>query len=153
MSDRSGIFEVWNVPARGGPARQVTQGGGLRAQESPDGRFLYYANDVPQIYRRSLHGAPTETLVTTLPMGTHWGGHWTVGARGLYTLNVTEPASEGIEFLPFGSGSRARAIRVVSLTAPPAESASVFAVAPDESWLVWAQDDYRNSDIMLVKPR
>jgi Tol biopolymer transport system component/serine/threonine protein kinase len=153
MSDRSGIFEVWNVPARGGPATQVTQGGGLRAQESPDGRFLYYANDVPEIYRRSFHGAPTDALVTTLPMGTHWGGHWTVGARGLYVLNVKEPGSVGIEFLPFGPGSQARAMRVVSLTAPPAESASVFAVAPDESWLVWAQDDYRNSDIMLVKPR
>jgi Tol biopolymer transport system component len=152
-SDRSGIFEVWNVPSRGGPAAQVTQGGGLRAQESPDGRFLYYANDVPEVYRRSLRGAPSEELVTRLPIGTHWGGHWTVGARGLYTLNVQTPDRVGIDFLPFGSGGLARAVRVLSLTAPPADSVFVFAVAQDESWLVWAQDDYRNSDIMLLKPR
>jgi Tol biopolymer transport system component/serine/threonine protein kinase len=152
-SDRSGIFEVWNVPGRGGPARQVTQGGGLQAKESPDGRFLYYANDVPEVYRRALHGQPTETLMTRLPMGTHWGGHWTVGARGLYTLDVQTPDRMGIDFLPFGAGGLGRAVRIVSLTAPPADSVSVFAVAPDESWLVWAQDDYRNSDIMLLKPR
>jgi len=60
-------------------------------------------------------------------------------------------ARSAIDFLPFGSG--ARPIRVTSLTAPPARSVTVFSVAPDESWLVWAQDDYRNSDIMMVKQR
>lgn len=56
----------------------------------------------------------------------------------------------GIEFLPFGSAGRARAIRVASLMAPPTHHVTFFAVAPDESWLVWAQDDYRNSDIMML---
>ena len=152
QSDRSGIFEVWNVPAEAEPAAQVTQGGGLRAQESPDGRFLYYANDVPEVYRRSLHGAPTEELVTRLPTGTHWGGHWTVGARGLYTLNVQTPGRVGIDFLPFGPAARARDSGRVAHGAAR-ESVSAFAVAPDESWLVWAQDDYRNSDIMMIPHR
>jgi hypothetical protein len=141
------------MPSPGGPARQVTDGGGLRAEESRDGRFLYYANDVPEVYRRSLRGGPAEELVTKFPRGTHWGGDWTVGARGLYSLNLQVPGSAGIDFLPFGSVGRAGAIRVASFTASPADGVTVFAVAPDESWLVWAQDDYRNSDIMLIKPR
>jgi Tol biopolymer transport system component len=64
-SDRGGGFEVWNMPVRGGPATQVTQGQGLRAQESADGQFLYYSDDVPQVWRRPLRGASAEELVTT----------------------------------------------------------------------------------------
>ena len=162
MSDRSGGFEVWKMPIGGGAPTQVTHRGGFRAQESPDGRFLYYANDVPEVWRRPLNAsAASEELVTRFPTGTHWGGDWFVGARGLYSLSVGEPGAVEIDFLPFGppgppgpQGPRGtRAIRVASLTSPPARSVSVFAVAPDESWLVWAQDDYRNSDIMLVAPR
>jgi dipeptidyl aminopeptidase/acylaminoacyl peptidase len=151
MSDRSGRFEVWNMPVRGGPPTQVTQGGGLRAQESRDGRFLYYANDVPEVWQRPTHQASAERLVTTFPEGTHWGGSWVAGTRGLYYLNRHGPGPAAIDFLPFGSVNRARPIRVASLTAPPTDGVTVFAVAPDESWLVWAQDDYRNSDIMMVE--
>jgi sarcosine oxidase gamma subunit len=39
------------------------------------------------------------------------------------------------------------------MTAAPTHHVTVFAVAPDESWLVWAQDDYRNSDIMMLEHR
>jgi Tol biopolymer transport system component/serine/threonine protein kinase len=149
ISDRTGMFEVWSIAINGGTATRVTQGGGLRAQESPDGRFLYYANDVPEVWRRSLRTPASEELVTTFPTGTHWGGDWFPGARGLYFLNDQTPGSFSIDLLPFGA-RHADSIRVITLTAPPARSVSAFAIAPDESWLVWAQDDYRNSDIMMI---
>ena len=150
-SDRSGSFEVWNVSVRGGSPTRVTQGGGLRAQESADGRFLYYANDVPEVWRRPLPRAAAEELVTRFPKETPWGGQWSVGGRGLYYLNEHPAGPAAIEYLPFGSA--ARPSRVASLLAAPARSLTVFSVAQDESWLVWAQDDYRNSDIMMVKAR
>jgi dipeptidyl aminopeptidase/acylaminoacyl peptidase len=149
MSDRSGHFEVWSKPVRGGQATQVTRGGGLRAQVSPDGRFLYYANDVPEVWRRPMHQASAEELILTFPKGTHWGGDWVVGARGIYYLDQPGQGAS-VDFLPFGSTGRARATRVTSLPGQPTEGVTVFAIAPDESWLVWAQDDYRNSDIMMV---
>ncbi len=152
MSDRTGMFEVWNITVPGAVATQVTQGGGLRAQESADGASLYFANDVPQVWRRPLHARSPDQLVTTFPKGTHWGGDWVVGARGLYYLNDWTPGSVGIDFLPFGSASQ-RAVRVTSLAGPPSRSATAFAIAPDESWLVWAQDDYRNTDIMIIAHR
>jgi hypothetical protein len=145
------MWEVWNISTQGGPATRVTQGGGLRAEESRDGAFLYYANDVPQVWRRSLRARSPEELVTTFPTGTHWGGDWVVGARGLYHLNDQPPRTPGVEFLPFGSGSRAR--QVISLTGPQSRAVSTFAISPDESWLVWAQDDYRNTDIMMIAYR
>jgi hypothetical protein len=57
-----------------------------------------------------------------------------------------------IDFLPFGGPSR-RAVRIALLTAVAARTVSAFAIAPDESWLVWAQDDYRNTDIMMIAHR
>jgi serine/threonine protein kinase/Tol biopolymer transport system component len=152
MSDRTGMFEVWNITVPGAVATRVTERGGLRAQESADGAFLYYADDVPQVWRRSLGAASEDTLVTTFPKGTHWGGDWVVGARGLYYLNDWTPGGVGIDFLSFG-GANQSAVRVTSFTGPPARSATAFAVAADESWLVWAQDDYRNIDIMIIAHR
>jgi len=152
-SDRSGNFEVWNVPVAGGAATRVTQHSGLRAQESADGRFLYYANDVPEVWRRPLHAAAAEELITTFPVGTHWGGDWVVGGHGLYFLNEHVSGTATIDYLPFGAAGRVASIQVASLTARPARSVSVFSVARDESWMVWAQDDYRNSDIMMVEQR
>ncbi len=151
-SDRAGTFEVWNAPIAGGTPTRVTQGGGLRAEESRDGNFLFYANDVPQVWRRALRGPPAEVLMTTFPKAMHWGGDWTVGARGLYYLNDLVPGTVGIDFLAFGAIAM-RPIRVTSLSAPPSRGVSVFDVAPDESWLAWAQDDYRNSDIMMIAQR
>ena len=57
-----------------------------------------------------------------------------------------------IDFLPFG-GRSPRPVRVALLTASAGRSVSTFAIAPDESWLVWAQDDYRNTDIMMIAQR
>jgi hypothetical protein len=139
------------MPVSGGAGTQITHGGGLRAQESHDGRFLYYANDVPQVWRRALHERSAEELVMTFPAGTHWGGNWVVGGRGIYYLTEQGPGPVSIEYLPFGPVGQARPIRLAELTAPPTSAVTVLAVAPDESWLVWSQDDYRNSDIMMVE--
>jgi Tol biopolymer transport system component/serine/threonine protein kinase len=152
ISDRGGAFEVWTMAIRGGVATQVTKGGGLRAQESADGRFLYYANDVPEVWRRPLRPPSAESLIITFPKGTNWGGDWIAGARGLYYISEHPPGPAGIDYLPFGADHQ-RAIRLVSFTAPAGSGVSSFAVSPDESWLVWAQDDYRNTDIMMVPQR
>jgi Tol biopolymer transport system component len=150
LSDRAGGFDVWSVPVGGGAAVRVTQGTGLRAQESRDGRFLYYANDVPEVWRRPLGHPSSSELITRFSEGTHWGGDWVAGAHGIFYLNEDGPGPATIDFLPFGSVDRARATRVATLTARPTHHVTVFAVAPDESWLVWAQDDYRNTDIMML---
>jgi hypothetical protein len=146
------MWEVWNIPADAGVATQVTRGGGLRAQESRDGAYLYYANDVPQVWRRSLRTPSSDELMTTFPKGTHWGGDWVVGAGGLYVLNDRQPGTVAIDFLSFG-GPHSQPVRAALLSAAPARNVKAFAIAPDESWLLWAQDDYRNTDIMMIAQR
>jgi hypothetical protein len=97
--------------------------------------------------------------IARFPADTHWGGDWIITARGLYFLNAQLPSGRAIEFLPFrfsrpGTApgeviGTARPVRVAFPTARAAERASV-SVAPDESWLVYSQEDYSSRDIMLL---
>ena len=88
---RSGDFELWKVPAdaedeNAEPVR-ITQNGGMEAEESPDGRYLYYAKRfVPGLFRMPLGvpGAVGEERV--LDFGGE--GRWQLGARGIYVLDV-----------------------------------------------------------------
>jgi len=52
-SNRTFAYEMWKMPAVGGPAVQVTHKGGFHGLESPDGRFLYYAKspNLPGLWR------------------------------------------------------------------------------------------------------
>jgi hypothetical protein len=157
----------------------MTTGGGLRAQESSDGAFLYYSNDVPEIWRRSLRpsapqaqnaqtqqprsaqqsqNAPnvtnaangTDTRVMMLPRDAHWGGEWIAGERGIYYVNQQSAAGMAIELMPFRPAGRARPIRILPLTAPPSGGA-VFSISPDESWMAWSQEDHRAADILMIE--
>ena len=94
----------------------------------------------------------TDELITTFPQGTHWGGDWVVGASGLYVLDDRQPGTVAIDFVSFG-GPHSRRIRAAVLSAAPPRNVKAFAIAPDESWLAWAQDDYRNTDIMMIAHR
>ncbi|MBL8221462.1 MAG: PD40 domain-containing protein, partial [Bryobacterales bacterium] len=65
-SDQNGGWEVWKSPADGkGPARQVTTGGGFRAEESSDGNWLYYAKREPKsgLWRMPLSGGEEEQVL------------------------------------------------------------------------------------------
>jgi Tol biopolymer transport system component/DNA-binding winged helix-turn-helix (wHTH) protein len=187
MSDRSGQSEIWRAPLLGGPATRVTNGGGMRAQESPNGETLYFSTDTPEISstdtpeisarpretsaRRVPTPTPTPTqVVFRFPPDAHWGGEWDITARGLYYLNDRAAAGATIDFLPFrspgaiavsragagsasgsawlGAGGRTPS-HIASFTAQPSRGVS-FSIAPDESWLVFSQEDYRNQDIMLL---
>src|SRR5690348_15880151 len=41
-SDRTGVFQIWKVPASGGDAVQLTTNGGFMPEDSPDGAYVYY---------------------------------------------------------------------------------------------------------------
>ncbi len=86
-SYRTGAWELWKVPASGGRPSQVTRGGGLRAPESSDGRFLYYSKSPPAIWRRPVNGGE-ETFVLQLPTLPAWGGEWTLVPSGIYFQKV-----------------------------------------------------------------
>jgi Tol biopolymer transport system component len=149
MSDRSGAREIWKVPAVGGPAVQVTKGGGVKAWESRDGRFLFYSTAparAPAIWRMPVSGG-TPTLVLNFPEGTSWGGEWVLTDSGIYWVNREASPRPAIEFLSFVTGSVTRAVTPLGAY----DTGSGFSVSPDGRWLVFTQREYSSSDIMMME--
>src|SRR5882672_10753157 len=63
-SNRTGRYEVWRVPSRGGKQTKVTTNGGVAPFESPDRRFIYYVKGLERggIWRVPVEGGD-ETFV------------------------------------------------------------------------------------------
>ena len=56
---RSGRAEVWKTPLESCDPVRVTQGGGFVAQESPDGKYVYYSKGAPtSLWRMTVGAAP-----------------------------------------------------------------------------------------------
>jgi eukaryotic-like serine/threonine-protein kinase len=147
-SDRGGRFELWKMPSEGGAAVQVTHGGGFYGVESPDGRFIYYANQRfnPGIWRiPTAGGEPIEIVKGPIV----WS-NWALGARGLYYLTSEDrPGNKYgyvIRYLDVDSRQvtplfhREGRIEEMWLT-----------VSPDETWILYSEAPWATSEIMLVE--
>ena len=144
-SDNGGVREIWKAPISGGPVMQVTNGGGVKAWASSDGRFLYYSTSRPALWRMPVSGGPSE-LVLDFPQGTAWGGEWVPAKHGIYWMNFAALPRPTIEFLSFATGQ----VTKVFTPLVDYDAGGGFSVSSDESWLVLGQRDYFTSDIMMV---
>lgn len=149
-SNRSGTWQIWKIPVRGGKAVQITQHGGRAALESVDGRFLYIArSDTAGIWRIPAHGG-TATLVLAQIAPSDWGS-WTVAQDGIYFID-RHPSRPGISFFHFETGE---------ITAQaPLTSASVWnitrgipslTISGDRQHAAYAQYDRRERDIVMLE--
>ncbi len=91
-SNRSGGPEIWRQPVAGGPAVQLTSGGGNQAIEAPDGKTLYYARRTPPEIRSlrldELFPSQGKLLI---PLETATYGKWAVTPDGIY-FTATDPS-------------------------------------------------------------
>jgi Tol biopolymer transport system component len=145
-SDSSGTNQIWKMPAKGGPAVQVTKNGGYSpAYESPDGKSLYYSKDfmASGVWKVPLAGGE-ETLVLDQPAGGFYG-YWDLVEKGIYYYNA---GTKDIEFFEFATK---QVSRIVTPVKPPIKANPGFAVSPDRRWILFAQHDQVNADIMLVE--
>jgi Tol biopolymer transport system component len=148
-SNRSGAWQVWRTPSRGGgPDEQITRLGGFAAFESEDGQYLYYAKgrSAEGLWRKRLPDGLEEVFVPELQAGM-WG-NWTLSDKGLYFIDwpgAGKPA--GIWWQPF-TGKRALAGRIEG---PPAITDSGFTLSPDRRYLLYSQLDQAGSDILLLE--
>jgi Tol biopolymer transport system component len=145
-SYRSGSWQLWKVPALGGPALQVTRDGGLRAAESIDGRFLYFSKDPPAIWSRPTSGGDA-TRILELPSRTDWGGEWIVADSGIYFENVEAVPRPAVDFFSFATRQTQR----VAVFAGDRETGDGFVISPDRRWLLYAKREYFNVDIMVAE--
>jgi len=146
-SDRGGgSWNIWKMPAQGGPASQVTRNGGFLASESPDGQYLYYAKyDAPGLWRVPLSGGSEEKVID-FPAAGFWG-YWALGANGIYYVDEAAPRAR-IRFRNF----RTRRDSVVKLMSNAARiGSSGMSLSSDGTAMVFGQLDQFTSDLMLVE--
>jgi Tol biopolymer transport system component len=142
----SGPFQLWKVPVKGGSAVKVTRNGGVYASESADGRFLYYSKfEQPGVWKMPLDGGE-ETQLLDQPLRRYWF-NWALVRTGIYFINASAQPNGRIEFFDFATRKTSP---VFSLEKPPS-TIGALAVSPDGRSLLFGQNEFDDSNIMLMK--
>lgn len=146
-SNRGGQFQIWKMSVEGGNPTQVTRQGGYVSVESPDGKYLYYTkgHTTPGIWRVPVEGGEETMVLDTLKAG--FLRYWAVVDQGIYFATRATSPRPTILFFSFASG---QLTEVLTLEKPLLVGAPGLSVSPEGRWLIFAQIDRSESDIMLV---
>lgn len=143
-SNRNGAAEIWKMPAEGGEAVQVTKAGGFEAQESSDGKWLYFIKfDQPGIWRMPIEGGPESLVVNRIV-----GRFWTLTDPYLYFLDLAAKPRTTINRLDMATG---KIIRIAEAEKTQPAGLSGPSASPDGEWILYPQTDQQNSRIMVVE--
>jgi Tol biopolymer transport system component len=145
-------LQVFRRRAEGGPATQITKGGGTSPHPSRDGGRVYYTYYVPdsdrsEIWSASVDGGDEQRVSGVPVRSPKWGTSWLVSASGIYFLDG-DPPRPGIHFLDFASG---RTNRLADIAGRPEPWGGGLALSPDGRSLLFSQRDEIASDIMLIE--
>jgi Tol biopolymer transport system component/DNA-binding winged helix-turn-helix (wHTH) protein len=144
-SNRSGRWQIWKIAVSGGPPRQVTQNGGFFAEESADGKTLYYARASESgIWRLSL-ATGVEQRILDQPLAGYWG-YWCLTVHGIYYMDTAMNPPE-IRHLDPATG---RSVQVIGLSHLPPVYAGL-AISPNERTLLISDMRDATSHISLVE--
>lgn len=90
-SNRGGRWQLWKVSALGGTPQPITTDDGMVGQESPDGKWLYFARgDQDGIWRVSTAGGKEERVLDQ-PSAGFWA-YWEVSGESIYFLDQKQSA-------------------------------------------------------------
>jgi eukaryotic-like serine/threonine-protein kinase len=149
-SDRGGGSggNIWKVASSGGPALQVTRDGGISAQESLDGKWLYVSVAGGVLRRMPADGGEETDFVRGLggPRVTLEVPPFCVTAKGIYYL-ADAPDHRGA-VIRFISHSGGEPKTIGSIPRAPAPGLSV---STDGRYLLFSQYDQSAAEIMLVE--
>ena len=124
---------------------QVTRHGGLMSFESADGKYRYYNNGPPGVWRVPVDGGE-ETLIHDIPKAGGWGA-WTVVNDGIYFINTAVKGAYAIDFFTFAT----RRVRRIAVMENVNEFVSGLAISPDRQRILYTQQESLAGDIMLVE--
>lgn len=144
-SNHGGSLEIWKTQPGGGSPVRVTTNGGVFGEESPDGRFFYFAKlAVPGLWKMPLHGGQ-ETRLFDQPFVPFSWWDWGIAEKGIYFINFQGHPNATIAFFEFATN---KIFPIWTLTNHPFVGLSVSA---DGKSILYAQNEYSQSDIMLVR--
>ncbi len=151
-SDRTGENQLWRVPASGGDAVRITRDGGFESAASPDGKWIYYTKNSPEIGLRRVSATATfeNSDETQIPKLNNEGfqNFWTLTKNGVYFIASADKSPNKIKFYDFLTE------RVSEVAETDKFTAAGFAgmtAAPDGKTIVFAQFDQNASNITLAE--
>lgn len=153
-SNRGGTWNVWALPASGGDMTPVTTTGGLVAEEHPDGRgFFFTRPDTAGLWWLPEPGA-TPRRWAEAP-GALDAANWAIGRRGAYVLRREQAAAGGRVVVDRVSAATRRVEQAVAVLAEASAwavpwSQPSFALAPDESSIVFTRTEGQGSDLWML---
>jgi Tol biopolymer transport system component/plasmid stabilization system protein ParE len=134
-------LNIWKVPVSGGAAIQVTRHGGVFAQESLDGKWLYFATPEYTIRRAPLAGGEEREFAREVP----WFS-FSVTTHGIYYLgSPTGRQGAAIRFISHAGGEP----KVIGSIQRPV--AGGLSLSPDGQSLLYSQFDQLEAELMLVE--
>jgi Tol biopolymer transport system component/DNA-binding winged helix-turn-helix (wHTH) protein len=144
-SNHGGSLQIWKMQLNGGSPVQVTTKGGVVGAESSDGRFLYFAKlNVPGLWKMPLHGGE-ETRIFDQPFVPFSWWDWGLTEKGIYFINFQTSPTATVAFFEFATN---KIFPIWALADRPFVGLSVSA---DGKSILYVQNEYSQSDIMLVK--
>jgi Tol biopolymer transport system component/DNA-binding winged helix-turn-helix (wHTH) protein len=85
-SNRGGRWQLWKLPSTGGMPQPITRDDGMVGQESPDGKWLYFARGGENGIWRMPTAGGEEVHILDQPLAGYWA-YWAVGRSGIYFLD------------------------------------------------------------------
>lgn len=137
--------QIWKVPPEGGQPVQLTRAGGFQALESLDGLKLFFAK-LGAGRRAGLWNKPASGGPEVLVLPSIFGGRWAVAESGVYFV-LPDTSSAPVPLLFFTFGTR----RVSEIGRIRQAMGEGLSVSPDEHWIIWAQVDRSESDLVMLE--
>jgi Tol biopolymer transport system component/DNA-binding winged helix-turn-helix (wHTH) protein len=141
-----GAYEIWKVPAQGGEPVPVVPGDGFFAQESPDGKTLYFSKRAGGIWKKSL--AENGPAVAIPELNSVFRPAWRVVEGGVYFLGADAQDRPGLCFFDF----RTRRLHLITGLAGNADIvAGGLTISPGRKMIVYGYSTRSASEILLVE--
>jgi Tol biopolymer transport system component len=147
-SNHTGSQQIWKARAEGGGLLQLTQRGGTHPFESPDGRFVYFANpDDFAIWRVPAEGGEAAVVQKNL----YNPDSWDVTADGIYFVSEERLASAARQWVLKLFRFDTQQVTMITRLSRRPHSPTPLDVSPDGKWFLYVQNDRDESDLMLVE--
>ncbi len=138
VSNRTGTYQVWKMAIDGTKLKQITLKGGYLAEESADGRWIYYSkdHDFGPLMRAPVEGGEeTEVLPAVAAF------HFSVTSKGVAFVR----SGKLIEFLDFATNKVSQVAKLDKWMK------CGLSVSPDRRHVLFSQADESSSELMLVE--
>jgi Tol biopolymer transport system component len=131
----------WPPSEQDAEAVQVTTQGGYLAQESADGRILYYMKDDQELWKIPVKGGEETQVLGSLSCR-----FFAVVDQGIYFLSgFPQSPKPSIHYLSFATGKTATIATLSGV------AWSGFSVSPDGRSLLYAQQEPQEGDLSMVE--